>query len=69
MSTESPNAHVKPLRLSEGQTEMLMKALMAESQIESPNGLTDTQFIRLRLDSTSKPKATPAPSNPKNMVL
>lgn len=61
MSTEMPHPQVRPLRLSEGQTEMLMKALMAASRTESPSGLTDTQFIRLRLDEATAPVAAVKP--------
>ncbi len=67
MSTETPETQVRPLRLSEGQTEMLMKALMAAAMIEPPSGLTDTQFIRLRLDEATAPVV--AAERTKNMVL
>lgn len=68
MSTESPQAEARPIRLSEGETEMLMKALMADPQRHVPGGLTDTQFIRLRLNGS---QPTPVPLAPKtgNMVL
>ena len=55
MSTETPETQARPLRLSEGQTEMLMKALQAAANTEPPSGLTDTQFIRLRLESAGTP--------------
>lgn len=57
MSTETSTNQVKPLRLTEGETEMLMKALMAASSTEPSSGLTDTQFIRLRLNDEAQPVA------------
>ena len=67
MSTETHDTQVRPLRLSTGQTEMLMKALMAASKIEPPSGLTDTQFIRLCLDDATAPAA--AVERKENMLL
>jgi hypothetical protein len=57
MSTETSDTQVRLLRLSEGQTEMLMKALLAASKITPPSGLTETQYIRLRLDAAAAPVA------------
>jgi hypothetical protein len=46
---------------------MLMKALLAASSTEPPSGLTDTQFIRLRLNDTDTPLA--AAERKENMVF
>jgi len=67
MNTETSDTQVRSLRLSERETEMLMKALMAASKIEPPSGLTETQFIRLRLNDATTPVA--AAERKRYMVL
>ena len=50
MSAEREN--LKPeerIHLSEGQTEMLRKALQGEAQSTTPSTLTETQFIKRKL--------------------
>ena len=57
MNHETPIADAKPIRLTKGQTEMLLNALMAGPKSEFESDLTDTQYIRLRLGGKSPSKS------------
>ena len=62
MNEETPIADAKPIRLTKGQTEMLLNALTAGPKSEFESDLTDTQFIRLRLGGKSPSKSGSASS-------
>ena len=62
MNEENSIADAKPIRLSKGQTELLLNALMAGPKSEFESDLSDTQYIRLRLGGKSAPKPGSASS-------